>query len=441
MNHQDKIKRIKTNFPMIVLLKKLKILPPNFNTKYRFPCPIHQGNNPTCCRLTSDNKIHCWKCCKDYDIIDVYMEIRGIKTFNNALEKINNFMKTQEFKNLIQQKTSTPNISYKPFKYQFHPNKINNPIDEKEINTTKTQLFKEISPLFNQIRDYYHYLLTTNRNNESHLGLEYLTQKRKLTLETIKEFKLGYAPLSDKSLSFRLVNYCKKQNIDTTKLVEYGFVKEKTNQQNKKYYHDTFHGSIIIPIENGYNKTFHFYQNNFREVSYLQPKYKSLNNFSQTPTFHFSYRFFKALPYIKKTKTIIIHEGFFDVISCWQHGIKNVVGLICVAQLLSQTQMDILKKEKIKVIIALDNDETGRKRNAALGEQIKEQQIPYEIRRILPPYDKTCKDVDDLLRQFGQEAYQKCFLDPYVSYEEAEKKQTVDLAIYFFGEDKVEVIK
>ncbi|GAK74266.1 DNA primase ['Chrysanthemum coronarium' phytoplasma] len=109
------------------------------------------------------------------------MEIRGIKTFNNALEKINNFMKTQEFKNLIQQQNSNPNISYKPFKYQFHPNKINNPIDEKEINTTKTQLFKEISPLFNQIRDYYHYLLTCNHNNESHLGLEYLTKKRKLT--------------------------------------------------------------------------------------------------------------------------------------------------------------------------------------------------------------------------------------------------------------------
>ncbi len=114
--------------------------------------------------------------------------------------------------------------------------------------------------------------------------------------------------------------------------------------------------------------------------------------------------------------------------------------LICVAQLLSQAQMDILKKEKIKVIIALDNDETGRKRNAALGEQLKEQQIPYEIRRILPPYDKTCKDVDDLIRQYGKEAYQKCFLDPYLSYEEAEKKQIVDLAIHFFGEDKVEVM-
>ncbi len=440
MNFQEKIKYIQTNFPMSVLLKKLKIIPPDFNLKYRFPCPIHQGQNPTCCHLTSDNKMHCWKCCKDFDIIDVYMEIRGIKTFHNALARINNFMQTQEFKTLIDHQKAIPDSPTNPFKYQYHTKKIKNPIDEKEINATKTQLFKEISPLFNQIRDYYHYLLTSNRNNEATLGWEYLTQKRQLTLTTIKAFKLGYAPLSDKPLSFRLVNFCQKQNIDPTKLVEYGFIKEKTNQQNKKYYHDTFNGSIIIPIENGYHKTFHFYQNNFREVSYFQPKYQSINNFSQTPTFHFSYRFWEALPYIKQTKTIIMHEGFFDVISCYQYGIKNVVGLICVTQLLSSAQIAILKKEKIKVIIGLDNDQTGQKRSQALGLQLKEAHIKYEIRCILPPYDKTCKDVDDLLRQFGKEAYQKCFLDPYISYEEAQKKIIVDLAVAFFGKDKVRKI-
>ncbi|WAN63466.1 DNA primase [Candidatus Phytoplasma rubi] len=440
MNYQDKIKHIQTHFPMSVLLKKLNIIPPNFNPKYRFPCPIHQGQNPTCCYLTSENKIHCWKCCKDYDIIDVYMTIRQIQSFHEAIQRIERFMNSFEFKTLSQQEKETTKTTTNSFKQPYHSTKPKKPVDEQEINIKKKQLFKKISPLFNQIRDYYHYLLISNQNNESQPGIEYLTQKRKLTLETIKEFKLGYAPLSDKPLSFRLVNYCKKQNIDTTKLVEYGFIKEKTNQQNKKYFHDTFHGSIIIPIENGYHQTFHFYQNNFREVSYFQPKYQSLTNFSQTPTFHFSYRFFEALPFIKQTKTMIIHEGFFDVISCWQNNIKNVVGLICVTQLLSQSQLEIIKKEKIKVIIALDNDETGRKRSEVLGLQLKEVNILYEIRRILPPYDQTCKDVDDLLRQYGKEAYQKCFLDPYITYEEAQKKIIVDLAVHFFGEDKVEVI-
>lgn len=440
MNYQEKIKHIQTHCPMSFLLKKLNIIPPNFNINHRFPCPIHQGKNPTCCHFASTNKIHCWKCVRDYDIIDVYMAIRQIKSFHEAIQRIEGFINSFEFKTLSQKEKETTKTTINPLKQLYQPMKSKQTVDEQEINIKKKQLFKEISPLFNQIRDYYHYLLISNQNNESHLGLTYLTQKRKLTLETIKEFKIGYTPLTDKPLSFRLINYCQKKNININQLFEYGFIKEKTSQQNKKYFHDTFHGSIIIPIENGYNKTFHFYQNHFREVSYFQPKYKSLNNFSKTPTFHFSYRFFEALPYIQQTKTIIIHEGFFDVISCWQNNIKNVVGLICVAQLLSQSQLSILKKEKIKVIIALDNDETGRKRSEALGEQLKEQQILYEIRRILPPYDQNCKDADDLLRRYGKEAYQKCFLELYISYEEAKKKIIVDLAVNFFGEEKVEVI-
>ncbi|MEZ0180201.1 toprim domain-containing protein ['Camptotheca acuminata' phytoplasma] len=439
MNNQEKINHIKTNFPMSVLLKKLNILPPNFNDKYRFPCPIHQGQNPTTCHINENNNIHCWKCGRDYDVIDVYQEVRRNKNFPEVVTRIYHFMKTQEFKTLNQQEKESNKITTNPFK-QPYQSKTSHPIDETQIQLIKNQLFKEISPLFNQIRDYYHYLLISNRNNESQPGLTYLTQKRKLTLETIKEFKLGYAPLSNKPLSFRFINFLKKKNINIDKLLEYGFIKEKTNHQGTKYFHDTFHGSIIIPIKNGYHQTFHFYQNHFRETSYFQPKYQALTNFSQTPTFHFSYRFFEALPFIKQTKTIIIHEGFFDVISCWQNGIKNVVGLICVTQLLSQSQLEILKKENIKVIIALDNDKTGQKRSEVLGKQLKLNQIPYEIRRILPPYDKTCKDVDDLLCQYGKEVYQKCFLNPYLSYEEAKKKIIVDLAVHFFGEDKVEII-
>ncbi|MDV3138440.1 MAG: toprim domain-containing protein [Candidatus Phytoplasma australasiaticum] len=433
MADQTQIQYIKTYFPMLVLLKKLKILPANFNRKYRFSCPIHQGHNPTCCHINENNNLHCWKCGKDYDIIDVYMAIRGIKNFSQALVRINNFMKTPEFKNLIQQEQTIMTTTSNSFFPSYQIRKSHYSLDEQEINLKKKQLLKTIPPLFNQIRDYYHYLLINNDN----VGITYLTQKRKLKLSTIKEFRLGYAHPTAKPLSFRLVNYAKKKNFDINKLVEYGFLKEKMNQEGKKYYHDTFHGSIIIPVENGYGKTFHFYQNHFRPVTYFQPKYQALPNFSQTPTFHFSYRFFKALPYIKQTQNLIIHEGFFDVISCWQHGIKNVVGLICVAQLLSQAQIAILKKEQIKVIIALDNDETGQKRSEALGAQLKAHQIPYEIRRILPPYSDTCKDADDLLRQYGYLAYQKCFLTPY---QKTNHRSLVDLAISYFGKDKVEVI-
>ncbi|GAK74245.1 DNA primase, partial ['Chrysanthemum coronarium' phytoplasma] len=165
MNYQDKIKHIQTHFPMSVLLKKLNILPLNFNINHRFPCPLHQGKNPTCCHFTSTNKIHCWKCGKDYDLIDVYMTIRQIKSFSKAIQRIEGFMNSFEFKTLSQQEKETTKITTNPCPQPYHSMKPKPPIDEQKINIKKKQLFKDISPLFNQIRDYYHYLLISNRNN------------------------------------------------------------------------------------------------------------------------------------------------------------------------------------------------------------------------------------------------------------------------------------
>ncbi|MDV3166514.1 MAG: DNA primase, partial ['Waltheria sp.' little leaf phytoplasma] len=75
---------------------------------------------------------------------------------------------------------------------------------------------------------------------------------------------------------------------------------------------------------------------------------------------------------------------------------------------------------------------TGRQRSQKLGKQLQEANIRYEIRHILAPYAETCKDADDLLRQYGYLAYQKCFLAPY---QKTDHRPLVDLAIHFFGKD------
>ncbi|MDV3182431.1 MAG: hypothetical protein Q8869_00970, partial [Candidatus Phytoplasma australasiaticum] len=93
-------------------------------------------------------------------------------------------MKTPEFKNLIQQEQTIMTTTSNSFFPSYQIRKSHNSLDEQEINLKKKQLLKTILPLFNQIRDYYHYLLINNNND----GLAYLTHKRKLTLATIKEF-------------------------------------------------------------------------------------------------------------------------------------------------------------------------------------------------------------------------------------------------------------
>ncbi|GLH60534.1 hypothetical protein PAWBP_6520 [Paulownia witches'-broom phytoplasma] len=106
------------------------------------------------------------------------MTIRQIKSFSKEIQIIEGFMNSFEFKTLIQQEKETTKITTNPFQQLYQPIKPKPPVDEQEINIKKKQLFKKISPLFNQIRNYYHYLLISNQNNESQSGIEYLTQKR-----------------------------------------------------------------------------------------------------------------------------------------------------------------------------------------------------------------------------------------------------------------------
>ncbi|MDO8005603.1 toprim domain-containing protein, partial [Candidatus Phytoplasma australasiaticum] len=102
------------------------------------------------------------------------------------------------------------------------------------------------------------------------------------------------------------------------------------------------------------------------------------------------------------------HEGFFDVLQSYQNQIKNVIGLITVSNNFSPFILDFFKKYQIKVILGLDNDETGLKTAHRLSQQLKRLNIENYIKTI-PNHD--CKDADELLRKYGLKTYQKIYLE------------------------------
>jgi DNA primase len=415
MTLKDQLKeQLKKEISIIILLKYFNLLSKNHNPNYYFPCPIHEGKNNNCRYISNKNTIFCYSFCKQsYDVFDVYSKIINENHFYFVKNKLYQLFKTEKFQQFIQEYNQIKEFSTSAC------NSKNNEIvnyDDKQIQQIKIQLFKKTSPLFNQIRDFYHQKLIMNYNNESFVGLEYLTKTRKLSLDTIKEFKLGFAPLNDRPLSFQLINYLKKQqSFNETNLLKYGLIKQRHREDGTSYFHDSFCGSIIIPIENGNSKTFHFYENHFRQIEYKngykQKKYKSLPRFSNTPTFFFSYRFFEALPFIKETKKVYVVEGFFDVVQSWNHGIKNVIGTISILSKMSKAQINILKKNNIQVIVIPDNDKTGYGKANDLFIQLQEEQISCQLFPIKEKYNQKqkCKDVDDLLKQHGIEAFYESF--------------------------------
>ena len=59
-----------------------------------------------------------------------------------------------------------------------------------------------------------------------------------------------------------------------------------------------------------------------------------------------------------KLKEIVIVEGNMDAITMSTYGIKNVCALMGVV--LTSYQIDFLKKQRLKLILMLDNDNAGK---------------------------------------------------------------------------------
>ncbi|MDV3196178.1 MAG: toprim domain-containing protein, partial [Candidatus Phytoplasma stylosanthis] len=104
---------------------------------------------------------------------------------------------------------------------------------------------------------------------------------------------------------------------------------------------------------------------------------------------------------------MVVHEGFYDVINCHQHGIKNAVGIITVTNYFSDWMIKFLIENQIKVVLGLDNDETGKKNSFRLKQQLDNNHIRNEIKQIVL---SDCKDADDILKKYGSDCYIRTYL-------------------------------
>jgi DNA primase len=374
---------------MLVLLKHLEIIPVNASLQTRFSCLFHQSNSGLSADINHQNKVWCWSCGKTFDVLDIYQQ-HSQKDFQKSLEYLYHFYHS----NLYQEILGAKNI----LKETERIKKItkNNPkiIDEKHILEIKKKIISYVSPIFNEITNLYHEQLLNNK-----LALKYLTEVRKINLETIKTFKLGLAKKNNNFL-FQLIH----NKPDKMKLLKkLGVIKKQTD-----FHYDALVDCLVIPITYKKN-TLHFFKHNYhQEIDRFNPKYKALKNFSQTPIFYWPYGFTEAWEEIKKRKKVIIHEGFYDVMNCHQHGIKNVIGLITITNYLSPTIIKLFQKYEIEITLGLDNDESGKNNTKRIFEQLKKENLKVIVKSI-PKENQNLKDADDILKKENLKLYQKIY--------------------------------
>lgn len=247
----------------------------------------------------------------------------------------------------------------------------------EDFQTEKPEQKEENQRLRNLLEDavtfYRHQLLNTPAGK---VALDYLLEKRKLTLQTIETWGLGYAPHSwDATL-----NHFKGKNYSEQDISDVGLLAERDSGGH----YDKFRNRIMIPIrdENGKMTGFGGRILDPNDI----PKFM---NSPQTVLFdkgHLFYGLDRARRPIRAADQAVIVEGYLDVIAVHQAGFENVVSPMGTA--LTEDQMRLLKKFTRKIVLALDPDAAGQKAvlrglEAARASMDREEELGFDARGLL----------------------------------------------------------
>ena len=241
-------------------------------------------------------------------------------------------------------------------------------------------------------------------------GYTYM-RRRGISDETLNTFGIGYADDEWTSLTDHLI----EQGYEPEKLVEVGLSSEKDGR-----YYDKFRGRVIFPIINTGGKVIGF---GGRIIADGEPKYLNSRESAVFQKKNNLYGLNVTKDYVKKENRIILVEGYMDVISLYQAGIRNVSASLGTA--LTENQARLIKRYTSDVILSYDADAAGQK--AAL----RGLDILYDedLRaRVLVVTDG--KDPDEFIKAKGRDAYLALADEalPYGDYKLKRAEEPYDLS-------------
>lgn len=216
--------------------------------------------------------------------------------------------------------------------------------DDPEKNARLKEL-NEAYEINELVKDFYQYILANHPVAGE--ARNYL-KKRGLTEETIDKFQIGFAPPSWDGL----LHFLNKKGYAPEKLEKLGVVLARS--KGKPGFYDRFRNRVMFPIWDIRGKVVGF---GGRVLDDSVPKYL---NSPETILFnksHLLYGINKAAESIRRNDQAIIVEGYFDVITCHQAGISNVVASLGTA--FTREQGKLLLRYSQAVIMAYDADAAG----------------------------------------------------------------------------------
>jgi DNA primase len=218
-------------------------------------------------------------------------------------------------------------------------------------------------------------------------AIEYL-KRRGLSGKTAAEFGLGFAPAGWDHLVRHFAD------AGPPALLQAGLVAR--NEQGR--YYDRFRERIVFPIRDRRGRVIGF---GGRVLDDTPPKYL---NSPETPLFHKGrvlYGMYEARAAASRHNSLLIVEGYMDVVALAQHGVRNVVATLGTAA--THQHMELAFRQVQELVFCFDGDRAGR----AAAWRALEQTLPVfrdglEARFLFLPEGE---DPDSLIRREGPEAF------------------------------------
>ena len=318
-------------------------------SNYMGLCPFHNEKTPSFSVNEGKQFYHCFGCGKSGDVIGFVQEYYRLP-FVEAVEKL----ATENGIKLPERRSSGPKIDYD----KYH-----------EINAKAARFF---------------YNSLGVRGNR---GLAYL-RSRGLSKDTITAFGLGYAPASGHAL----VDHLRSEGVSDEDMLKLGLA-----NTGRSGLYDKFRYRVMFPIISTRDKVIGF---GGRAIEDIKPKYL---NSPESEIFLKKNNLFGlnlTKKEIDREQRAIIVEGYMDLISLYQSGVKNVAASLGTALTLNQARL--LCRYSKNIVLSYDSDSAG------ISAALRGIDVIIEAGgkpRVMHVTDG--KDPDDFVRSHGREAFMK----------------------------------
>ena len=328
--------------------------------EYKACCPFHQEKTPSFTVSQQKQFYHCFGCGAHGTVVGFLMDYDRMG-FVEAIEALADMAGVE--------------IPYEGGQSFVASN--------KPVSSSSYDLMEQISR---------YYQLQLRQHPEKALAVEYLKQ-RGLTGEIAKTFELGYAPEGWHNLMTALGGgEAMKQQ-----LIELGMLIEKEDSNNA---YDRFRERIMFPIRDRRGRVIGF---GGRVLGDGTPKYL---NSPETPLFHKGqelYGLYNARQAHRELDSIVVVEGYMDVVVLAQYGVTNAVATLGTA--VTEHHINELVRHTDEVVFCFDGDRAGKQ--AAWRALETAFAVMGETTQFKFMFLPEGEDPDSMIRKNGQSGFEQ----------------------------------